>query len=192
MKKISFLLISLLVLTSCKTVPKLQKVLACNKMKKLNNLGAVNDINNNFSLSIPTNWNTNFYYNNIQSEIYTADTTKPLSKATIIETTLYVGSITFNTSFLNEINHKISKTEGLKISYKRKELIHNFSTYWLLAAGNKKVNKTEYPYHLFLIYLKITPQSYITYTAKVYGKDAIKDRFCTSYQIFNSLKLLKQ
>jgi len=65
-----------------------------------------------------------------------------------------LGNITFNTSFLNKINNKISKTEGLKISSKRKKLIHNFSTYWLLAGGNKKVNKIEYPYHLFLIYLK--------------------------------------
>jgi len=88
MNKISILLISFLVLYSCKKTPKLEETLTCNKITKLNNLSSITDIKNNFTLYITINWKINFYYDNLQSNISTADTTKLLSKATIIDATL--------------------------------------------------------------------------------------------------------
>ena len=40
-----------------------------------------------FSIELPKTWNTNFYYDSLQSSIYTADTTKQLTETFLLDIT---------------------------------------------------------------------------------------------------------
>ena len=58
-----------------------------------------NDVKKTFSVAYPKNWKTNLYFDETQSSIFTADTTKQLTETVLLDITFINKEINFNDSF---------------------------------------------------------------------------------------------
>ncbi|AUC23323.1 hypothetical protein BTO15_15005 [Polaribacter sejongensis] len=88
MKNILFIILASLVFFSCSHQTEIHKHFNC-KPTTFKDLEEVKDVKNLFSLELPKSWKTNLYYDDIQSSIYTADTTKQLTESLLLEYTIF-------------------------------------------------------------------------------------------------------
>ena len=87
MKKLLILFVGAsLLLCSCSQQSEVSKKFNC-KPTNFTNLEKIEDVKNLFSLEIPKKWKTNLYYDDLQSSIYTADTTKQLTETFLLDIT---------------------------------------------------------------------------------------------------------
>ena len=96
------LLLSVLICCSCSSKTGLNKEFSCNNYS-IKNTKTTKDFKNKFELTIPTKWKTNLYYDNIQSSIYTADTTRQLTETVLIDATQVNDNYTFDKYFMNQL-----------------------------------------------------------------------------------------
>ena len=101
MKKLFILLV--LILFSCNS-SELQKEFQCTS-SSFSELEKVSDVRKLFFVQLPKHWKTNLYYDNSQTSIYSADTTKSLTQSTLIDITYIHNSINFDKTFLIKINY---------------------------------------------------------------------------------------
>ncbi|WP_136438244.1 hypothetical protein [Tenacibaculum maritimum] len=100
MKYPYFLLLSLVItVSSCNTTSDLQTEFNCDHKTSYSNLKKHADVRGLFNMKIPKHWKTKLYYDNTQSSIYTADTTKSLTKSTLIDVTIIHNPINFDVDF---------------------------------------------------------------------------------------------
>ena len=78
-KNIWLLFIVCLGLLKCTNQSKVNQSFHC-KTSRFEQLEKLRDVKKLFSIELPKTWNTNFYYDTLQSSIYTADTTKQLTE----------------------------------------------------------------------------------------------------------------
>lgn len=84
-----FLLTSLL-LMSCQDKSEISQEFNCQKVS-FNNLEIVEDVKDLFSLEIPKDWKTNLYQDEVQSSVFTADTTKQLTETVLLDILTFAG-----------------------------------------------------------------------------------------------------
>jgi hypothetical protein len=173
------------IFSSCKKQSQLSSIFECDTVN-LKNLNEYSDFKQNFKITIPNNWKTELYYNEFQSEIFTADTTKQLSETYVLDASFNFGNLNFNTDF-----HK--KTDSIiAISNLEKTNSGNFSfksnpAYWYLVNGTKK----GFNYHQFNLIVKLSDETYFTAYTEVYGDSNINERICESIAIFDKIKFLQ-
>ena len=68
-------------------------------LKSFKQLEKLRDLKKLFSIELPKTWNTNFYYDSLQSSIYTADTTKQLTETLLLDITIIKQNIKFDNAF---------------------------------------------------------------------------------------------
>jgi hypothetical protein len=183
--KYIFLLLVILFTLGCTKPTKLEQKLNCFSSVSYK-FNTTKDFNNNFSINIPTNWKTNLYYDNLTSEIYTADTLKELTKSFIIGISFLKGNLKFNNEFLAR-SDSIFKIKKLKIIYSIKEKFTNKPAYWYLVSGEKN----GLLYHQLNITFKNSEFSYINATVDIYGEQLVNDRICHAISILKSIQLLQ-
>ena len=83
------------IFSSCKKQSQLSSIFECDTVN-LKNLNEYSDFKQNFKITIPNNWKTELYYNEFQSEIFTADTTKQLSETYVLDASFNFGNLNFN------------------------------------------------------------------------------------------------
>ena len=106
MQKELLLLIVIVLTTSCKKTV-LDKEFSCNSTTVNGVLERNEDVKKTFSIQIPMHWKTNLFFDELQSSIYFADTTKQLTETVILDITHVQKEYNFTTnteSYTSAIN----------------------------------------------------------------------------------------
>ena len=185
MKLFLFIVSLFFTLTSCVKHSELAKNFNC-KTTNLNNLTTIYDFKNNFKISIPNTWKTNLYYDNFQSEIFTADTIKQLSETYILDVSFNYGNLHFNDSFHKKTDSLITNSNLQKIKFNTIQF-QNKPAYWYVVKGTKK----GFNYHQFNLIVLNSENTYFTANSEIYGDKNIETRICESISILDKIEFLK-
>jgi hypothetical protein len=107
------------------------------KKTNIHNLEVINDVKNIFSVEFPKNWKTNLFFDENQSSIFTADTTKQLTETVLLDISFINKEINFNDSFkLQQEQESLSKNL-IQTTSKEIKLL-NKPTYYTISKGKKR------------------------------------------------------
>lgn len=172
-------------------------VLGCSKQseigKKMNcspiiyeNTKQITDFNKNFTLNIPSNWKTELYFDNYQSEIFTADTIKQLSETYILAASFNLGTLNFDSDFHHRKDSVLS-ANNLKIIDSGNESFQSKPSFWYVSKGTKN----NFDYHRFTVLTKLSENTYFSAYAEIYGNTNIDERICESISLLESIQFLE-
>lgn len=170
-------------LFSCKKKSELLEVFICNS-SSFSNLEVVEDVQHNFEMEIPNHWKTNLYFDQQQSAIIAADTTKNLTETVMIDVTAIKGKLKFDTTFFKHFKsnlqqQKLIETSSNKITFLEKP------TYYSRAINNSG----KYPLETLHLFIQTTSNNYLHATAKVYGDSLVNKRLCSAISLFEKIKI---
>lgn len=186
MKKLVLLIIGAsLLFLSCSPQSKISKDFNC-KTPSFNNLEKVTDIKKLFSIDLPKTWKTNLFYDDVQSSIYTADTTKQLSETLLLDFTIINKNINFDTDFkLHQEQENLTK--NLIKTTSKETILNNKPSYYTVSSGKK----SNYNYKVCHIFIKINAQNFILVKAEIYGDSLINKRMCTAFSLIEKIKIIQ-
>ena len=181
MMKIKTLLFLAIVLNSCSNKTSFVDTFDC-ELETFPNLERIEDVKKIFSVYYPDHWKTNFYYDNQQSSIFSADTTKQLKETTLIDITHVSNKIVFDSIFFKKFNSNLSKlqlteTNTNKIVFKGKP------SFYSEAEG---VNN-NFNYSVSNLFIRLDEKNYIHAKIEVYGENFIKERFCKGINLLDKI-----
>lgn len=184
MKKIISLFIGAsLLFFSCTKQSELNKDFNC-KTVSFKNLEKINDVKGFFSVEIPKTWKTNLYYDDLQSSIYTADTTKQLTETLLLDITSINQNIKFDAAFkLKQEQENLSK-KLIKTTSKETTILNKPSFYTI-----SKGKKGKFHYQVGHFFIKIKEQTFILAKAEIYGDSLINKRFCKAMALIEKIKI---
>lgn len=170
--KFKILLLFTVIFYSCSKKPSFVEAFDC-EVETFSNLERIEDVKHIFSVYYPDHWKTNFYYDNYQSSIFSADTTKQLKETTLIDITHISNKIVFDSIFLKKIKSDLAKLQLTeintgKLSFKGKP------SFYSEATG---VNK-NFKYCVFNLFIKLDEKNYIHGKIEVYGDKFREKRIC--------------
>lgn len=183
--KYLYLSITIIILTSCKKQSNLQKDFIC-KTISFSKTKEILDFKKQFSISTPNNWKTNLYYDNTQTQIYTADTTKQLSDTYILDIAFNSGELILDESFKNKIIEDLKEEQLQNLKFKF-DTFKKKSCLWFVSKGMKK----KLDYYYFQMFVLNSPTDYYEITTKIYGNELLDERLCESIAIISEMKFLK-
>ncbi|WP_299063607.1 hypothetical protein [uncultured Polaribacter sp.] len=184
MKAYHLFIIASLLFLSCKQKSEISKDFNC-ETKSFQNLETVTDVQNIFSVDIPKSWKTNLYFDDKQSSIYTADTTKQLTKTLLLDITAIKQNIKFDDTFkLQQEQDNLSKSL-IKIKSEETTLL-NKPSYYTISKGKKG----KFTYQICHIFIKINEQNFILAKAEMYGDSLVNTRLCNAFGYIEKIKLL--
>lgn len=183
-KNCLFLLASLL-LFSCNHKTELQQEFNC-KEKFITNLEVVTDVKNLFSIEIPKDWKTNLYTDEIQSSIFTADTTKQLTRSILLDVNFVKKRIEFNDLFKLKIEQE-NLSNRLIQKQKKEVLFLNKAGYYVLSFGKKN----NFKYQSLQLFLQVNKENSIIAKAEIYGDSLVDKRICKAITLLEKIKLLQ-
>jgi len=186
MKKLLILIVpAFLLFFSCTHQSKIREEFNC-KTAHFKNVEEVKDVKNLFSIEIPKTWNTNLFYDDLQSSIYTADTTKQLTESLLLDVTFINKSINFDTSFkLKQEQENLSK-RLIKIASEETILLEKPS-YYVISKGKKG----KFEYQVCHFFIKTNEQNFILAKAEIYGDSLVNDRLCNAFALIEKIKLIQ-
>jgi hypothetical protein len=185
MKKTVLIVLLYLIALSCKHQSELGKEFACDT-SEIKNLSEYFDFKKNFKIHIPSSWKTELYYDDFQSEIFTADTTKQLSETFILDAAFNFGELNFDLEFHQKTDSILTVSNLKKI----KEGTLKFKSkpaFWYLVKGTKN----GFEYHQFNILVKNTSTTYFTANSEIYGTENVNKRICESISLMEKIEFLQ-
>ncbi|MCF6167067.1 hypothetical protein [Lutibacter sp.] len=185
MKKILISIVICVQLFSCANQSELSKKYSC-PSDKLEKYSSISDFNKNFKLDIPTIWKTELYFDKFQSEIFTADTTKQLTKSLILVASFSTGTLNFDAPFYRKVDSILLKN-NLQIIDSGNQPYQSKPTYWYVAKGVKN----GFSYHQFNLTTKRSENTYFNVYSEIYGDNNINDRICETISILNKVEFLQ-
>ena len=183
MKKGITLFAALLLLFSCNSNSRISKEMDCKKTS-FQNLEIVDDVYKNFSVELPKNWKTNLYYDNSQSSIYAADTTKQLTETYLVDITLISSQLEFDANFILDYKNKLTNDNLVETSSFETPFLEKKS-YYSRALGKKQ----GYPYEIINVFVQINERSHLHAKAEVYGDSLTNERLCKAIQLIEKTVL---
>ena len=183
MKKITILLL-LISLAGCSEKSNLQEEFIC-ATKKFSNTEEVSDFKNKFSITYPKKWKTQLYFDSIQTQIITADTTRNFTDTYTINIEYNSGDLELNEKFRTGILTELSEAEQQVLKSKT-TTFKGKPCFWTISKGKK----ATYDYFYFELFMKQNKLNYFKITSEVYGNTNIDTRFCESIAIIETLKFL--
>ncbi len=183
MKYLVALILFSTVLISCNN-NNITEVFDCNTPSHFTNSKKYNDVLKKFSIKIPKYWKTELYFDEFQSELYSADTTKELSESYIVDISWHQGGLEFNEDFEQNILQNLEEVERLETKLSGYGTFIKHKAYYNLSVG---IN-TDIPYHYLQIYLQFENDTYYTFTSKIYGDEFVNERICESISLFQNIK----
>tara|TARA_B100000795_G_scaffold266405_1_gene249541 strand:+ start:466 stop:1017 length:552 start_codon:yes stop_codon:yes gene_type:complete len=181
MKRSFILLFFIFIGFSCATKNELSKEFNCDS-DSFSNLEKIEDVKKLFSIHFPDSWKTNLYYDNNQSSIFSADTTKQLTETMLIDITHISNQLLFDTSFTEKFKSSLLQeklveiTSGLLI-FKEK------NTYYSIAIGKKRT----FEYKIYNLFIKLDENNYIHSKIEVYGDSLVDQRICTGINLLEKI-----
>lgn len=176
-----FVLFLVPLLFSCHSRSRISQELDCNP-ESYKNLEAIEDFKRLFTVQFPDNWKTNLYYDNNQSSIYTADTTKQLTDTYLIDITHVSNELKLNKDFYQKFTSNLSseqlvETTSYELKFQEKE------SYYSRASGKKG----KFNYEVSHLFIKINTNNYIHAKAEVYGDSLVNQRFCNAFSLIEKI-----
>jgi hypothetical protein len=185
MKNFAYSILFLLLSTGCKNDSELNSIFNCN-VRPTEETKKVIDFKKNFSIDIPTAWKTAMYFDEFQSEIFTADTVKQLSDTFILDASFNFGSLDFDPDFHKKTDSLLAKNNFQKIN----EGTLSFQSkpaYWYLLKGTKK----GFTYHQLNLLVIISKTTYFKAYTDIYGDENIDARICSSISKLEKIEFLQ-
>ncbi len=177
------LLLFLFIFSSCQKKTKLQEEFIC-ETQFFSNTEVVSDFKNTFSITVPKKWKTELYFNDIQTQIFSADTTKNFTNTYTLNFERNSGDLQVNESFktkmLDELHNEHLQLLKTKIDqFKEKPAI------WFVSKGKKQ----KYDYYYFLLFVKENDSNYFKITSEIYGDKNLDERFCEAIGVIETLDI---
>lgn len=185
-KQVLIILIAIIGISSCSKKSNLQKEFICETLN-FTNTETINDFKNKFSITIPKHWKTQLYFDNLQSQIFTADTTKNFTNTYQINFEYNSGDLKINEEFKTKIIEDL-KTNNLQVLKSKQDNFKEKPSFWTVSKG-KKVGYDFYYFEMFVKYNKI---NYYKITSDIYGDKNINERFCESIAIIEKMEFLEK
>lgn len=168
-------------LASCKNNKALSNQFSCN-FPSFKNLEKITDMKKVFSVKYPKHWKTNLFYDEIQSSIYTADTTKQLTETTILDITLVSKSINFDTDF--KLRHEQESLSNSLIQKTSEEIeMRGKPSYYSISKGLKG----KFSYQICNVFIKMNEQNFIHAKAEIYGDSLVEERLCKAVNLIEGV-----
>ena len=181
--KVIFVFIASLLLYSCNEQSTLKEDFNC-KESFFSDLKKVKDVENNFSINLPTSWKTSVYTDEIQSSIYTADTTKQLTNAILLDVNYISNSIEINDIFKLKIEHE--NLSNKLIQKKAKEFTFlNKPSYYVISIGKKG----KFRYKSLQIFTNLNKEQSLIVKAEIYGDSLVDERLCKAITLIEKIKI---
>ena len=185
MKNIALFGLIFLLLSGCSRHSEIAEKMNCSPTI-YKNTKQITDFNKNFILNIPTNWKTELYFDNYQSEIFTADTIKQLSETYILAASFNFGALNFDKDFHHRKDSVLS-VNNLKIIDSGNESFKSKPSFWYVAKGTKN----NFDYHRFTVMTKLSENTYFSAYSEIYGSTNIDKRICESISLLESIQFLE-
>ena len=174
-----------LLLTSCQT-SKFEREFECETPSIYTQTKSYKDVLNHFEIKVPSSWKTELYYDEYQSALYTADTTKTLRETFILDISWRQGELVLNKDF--EVKVAQNATRNLKLIPVKSgfgEYLGHPGYYHIATGKNADLN-----WHYLEVYVQHKVDEYYVFTAKIYGDEFVSERICASFSIFGNLTFL--
>lgn len=179
---ISCIFCVVLLYNACKQSSALTSDFECDVT--LNNLESVSDFQNNFSIPIPGNWKVNLYYDNAQSSIYFADTTKQLTETTIVDVTFIKKKTAFDADFLKTITNNYV-TYSLTEETNKELTLNDYPSYYSVAKGSRN----NFPYAICNVFVNTAGDGkFIHAKIEIYGDSLVNERFCSGISLLEKIR----
>lgn len=182
MKQIVTVLV-LLILFSCNS-SELGNDFNCNS-NTYTNLKSFTDFKKNFTIKIPKNWKTNYYYDDVVSSIYTADTTLSLTQATLIDASFVLNPVELDANFIDKIKNDNLK-DGLQEVKSNNITFLKQPSYYNLSEGKKG----KYSYKILNVFTK-TNTGFLHIKTEIYGDSLTDNRICKAIKLIEKIKLIQ-
>ena len=164
-----------------------EKEFGCETPMSFTNKKEFNDVLNHFSMEFPKKWKTKLYYDEYQSKIYSADTTKNLSETYIIDVTWHQGELLINEAFEEKINKNVQvELDLIPVKWDKGEYLGKPAFYHISTGKTPNMN-----WHYLQIYRQHKPDEYYTFTSKIYGDELVDERLCASFAVFKEIEFLE-
>jgi hypothetical protein len=181
MKSVIQIIFISLCIISCDTTA-LEKDFSCSSESFDSNTEKVIDVKNTFSIQIPIHWKTNFFYDKMQSSIYSADTLKQLTETVLIDITQIQNGYQFNAHFKKELAKNDSIQQLINKSQDSFQF-KNKKAYYAVSVGKKG----DFTYQILNIFIQQNKTSSLHFKAEVYGDLEVNTRFCKAIHTLNSI-----
>ena len=173
--------ITLFIISCNKTA--LEKEFSCASESFSGEIKDVIDVKKNFTIQIPKHWKTNLFYDEIQSSIYSADTTKQLTETVLIDITHLQDEYQFDKHFKKQIRvndsvQKLTTKTQNSFQFKSKK------AYYATSSGKKG----NFSYQILNIFVKQNDTNSFHLKTEVYGDSDVNIRFCKAIQTLNSIR----
>ena len=182
---VAILLIASFLLFSCNTPSHFEKEFNCSSGNSnvLKNLEENQDVKKTFSIQLPKHWKINLFFDEKQSSVYAADTTKQLTETTLLDVTSIRQKYTFNKNFekrlkINDANQGLTNTSSQPVQFLNKE------AYYAISTGKKG----KFSYKIFNLFINSDNNSFHIKT-EVYGDSLVDQRFCKALTLIKSIKI---
>tara|TARA_R110002073_G_scaffold128999_3_gene275071 strand:- start:26659 stop:27207 length:549 start_codon:yes stop_codon:yes gene_type:complete len=174
--------LAFITIVSCHSKSKISKELDC-QPDSYSNLETIEDFKKLFTVQFPDNWKTNLYYDNNQSSIYSADTTKQLTETVLIDITHVSNALKLDSDFIQKFktsltDQKLVESTSYKLKFQEKE------SYYSRALGKKR----NFAYEICNLFIKINDNNYIHAKAEVYGDYLINERLCNAISLLEKIE----
>ena len=183
-----YLVLSMLIamlLISCQN-SKFEREFDCNTPAEYTQTKTYKDVLGHFEMDVPMSWKTELYYDQYQSALYSADTTKQLRETYIIDITWHQGELVLNKDF--EVKVAENATRNLRLVPVKSGFgdYLGHPSYYHIATGKSD----DLSWHYLEIYVQHNIDEYYTLTAKIYGSEFVNERICSSFSLFNNITFL--
>ena len=175
-----------LMLISCQN-SKFEKEFECETPISYTQTKTFKDVLKHFEIDVPSNWKSELYYDEYQSALYTADTTKALRETYILDIAWHQGELVLNKEF--EVRVAQNASRNLKLVPVRSGFGEYLGhpAYYHIATGKSE----DLSWHYLEIYVQHKVDEYYTFTSKIYGNEFVSERICASFSVFNEITFLE-
>ncbi len=171
-------------LSSCHQKSELATAFNCKQKISTSELKTIADIHKNYSISIPNHWKISYYFDENQSDIYVADTIKPLTSTYILNFSNKNGLLLLNDEFKKKIKQELT-TDGLTIISDKQFVNKALTSYYIFSKGIKN----QFPYHQIQLIKPLNETSFFDIKIEIYGDQLIEERICEAIHYTDLLQI---
>ncbi len=174
-------------LSSCHKQLAIAQEFSCQNQQISDPKEIVSDFKKTFSLELPKHWNTKLYYDNKQSELFSADTLKSIDNTIIINASMVEESLTLDDNFKDRLEQAI-KSGGLTTLKTGSTGFKSYEGYYHLGEGIDK----NMPIRVFQWYIDCKDNRYFRLKIDIYGDENTDIKLCQALSLIRTLNINKQ
>lgn len=172
----------LFLLFSCQKTTTIYNLLECTPNQEFVHQKTLRDVKNGFEINIGENWKRELYFDDYQSRIYAADTTKNYTSSFIVDITRFKGKIIIEDAFKQQLVQTIQKKENHHIIKEGFVEFQNKKSYVVFSFEKKGIHQT----YTLECYIP-DGESYYLLISTINGSENLANNVLESLQVFNSL-----